>query len=314
MINSRFVSCGHYLPKKILTNFDLEKMMDTSDEWIQSRTGIKQRYVAGEKESTAFMGKMASLEALEKSSLNTEDIDMIVVATTTPDNIFPSVATKIQHMLGAKNASAFDVQAVCAGFIYALSIADSFIKSGKVKNILVVGSERMTSLLDWNDRGTAVLFGDGAGAYLLSASESSKGIIATHLFSDGQCYDDLYVESSSKPFIKMNGPTVFKHGVKKMGESIETALLESSLKISDIDCFIPHQANKRIILGISEHFSIPISKVQISVDKYANTSAATIPLATHDAISSGRVNNGDLLLLTALGGGFSWGSAVLYYG
>jgi 3-oxoacyl-[acyl-carrier-protein] synthase-3 len=314
--NAQFMSCGHYLPKKIVTNKDLESILDTSDEWIQTRTGIRQRHIAGVDESTAYMGTQACIEALEKSSLKASDIDMIIVATTTADHVFPATATQIQKNINAINACAFDIQAVCAGFIYALSIANSFIQSNQAKNILVVGADRMSSLVDWSDRSTAVLFGDGAGAYLLTQSATKKGILSTHLFSDGTFYNDLYVEKDDKKqtqFIKMMGGSVFKNGVKKMGEAIKQALAFNALTTEHIDCFIPHQANKRIILSIAEYFNLPLDKVQITVDKHANTSAATIPLATYEAIATGKIKAHDRILLTALGGGFSWGSAVLYY-
>lgn len=313
---AQFTSCGHYLPKKIVTNKDLENQLDTTDEWIQTRTGIKQRHIADHLETTAYMGMQSCIEALEKAGVNASDIDMIIVATTTPDHAFPAVATQIQKNLNAVNACAFDIQAVCAGFIYALSVANSFIQTNQARNILVVGADRMSSIVDWSDRSTAVLFGDGAGAYLLTQSLTNKGILSTHLFSDGNFYNDLYVEKDCQKqtqFIKMMGQTVFKNGVKKMGESINIALDFNNFTMSDIDYFIPHQANKRIILSIAEHFNLPLEKVQITVDKHANTSAATIPLATYEAIKNGRVKPQDKVLLTALGGGFSWGSAILYY-
>jgi 3-oxoacyl-[acyl-carrier-protein] synthase-3 len=313
---AEFLSCGHYLPKKIVTNKELESKMDTTHEWIETRTGITQRHIAEDYETTAYMGTQACLEALEKASLNVSDVDMIIVATTTPDHIFPATATQIQKNLNAVNACAFDIQAVCAGFIYALSIANSFIQTNQARTILIVGTDRMSSLVDWTDRSTAVLFGDGAGAYLLKQSSTKKGILSTHLFSDGTFYNDLYVEkdfSKQTQFIKMMGQTVFKNGVKKMGEAINEALHFNNLTADKIDCFIPHQANKRIILSIAEYFNLPLDKVQITVDKHANTSAATIPLATYEAIRTGKIKSKDRLLLTALGGGFSWGSAILYY-
>lgn len=315
MVFAKFVSCGHYLPKKVLSNKDLESILETSDEWIQSRTGIEQRHIAENEETTAYMGYRACLEAINNAQILAENIDMIVVATTTPDHVFPSVASKIQAELGACHAFVFDVQAVCSGFVYALAVANNFIQSGQAKNALVVGSDRMSSIVNWKDRSTAVLFGDGAGAYFLQASED-KGVLSTHLYSDGSFYKDLYVENKdidAEFGIKMIGQNVFKHGVKKMGQSVTDALTFNQLTIDDVDCFIPHQANKRIILSIAELFNIPLDKMIITVDKQANTSAATIPLATYSAIQSKRLSAGDLFVITALGGGFSWGSAVLRY-
>jgi 3-oxoacyl-[acyl-carrier-protein] synthase-3 len=317
MISSKINGFGHYLPKKIMKNDDLPKTLETTDEWIESRTGIKQRHIAEGEETTSFMAAKAAEEALLNAEVSSLDIDLIICATTTPDHPFPSTAVKVQTLIGAKNAFAFDVQAVCSGFVYGLSIADSFILSKKAKTGLVIGADSMSRLLNWHDRNTAVLFGDGAGAFLLGATEEkNKGIRSTHLFSDGGYYDLLYV-STDEPFdnkrgyLKMEGRSVFKHAVKKIGESILLTLQKNNLTIDDIDWLIPHQANKRILEAIADQFSLPLEKMIISVDRHANTSAASIPLATYEGIKSGKIKKGDLVLLEALGAGLTWGAALV---
>jgi 3-oxoacyl-[acyl-carrier-protein] synthase-3 len=313
---STIVSTGSYLPEKILLNEDMAKMVDTSDEWITSRVGIKQRHIASVGELTSDLGFKAAQNALKSTGIEASTIDAIIVATTTPDDTFPATAVKIQEKLGASKAFAFDIQAVCSGFIYALSVADNFIRSGQVKNALVIGAETMSKIVDWNDRSTCVLFADGAGAMLLQRSENERGIISTHLYSDGHYRDALYVDggpgSSDKVgVIKMDGRLVMKHAVEKLGDSIEKALAVNNMTQESIDWFIPHQANIRIINALMHRFSLPEEKVVITIDKHGNTSAASIPLAFDYANKQGKLKLGDLILTEAMGGGFTWGSALI---
>ncbi|MDR0633038.1 MAG: ketoacyl-ACP synthase III [Holosporales bacterium] len=324
-MSSLVAGYGHAFPSRIVTNDDLSKTLDTSDSWVTSRTGIVTRRIAAKEDSTASLGARAAENAMAAGQCAANDIDAIILATTTPDHPMPSTAAKIQSMIGARKAFAFDVQAVCSGFIYALSIADHFIKGGAVKNVLVIGAEVMSKVLDWTDRSTCVLFGDGAGALLLQAKETSdrgealpiaRGVLSTHLFSDGNFYDMLYVDgqaTSSNPcgVLKMNGRAVFAAAVEKMVESSELALAHNQLQLNDIDWFVAHQANKRIIDAVAERLGIPEEKVIITVDKYANTSAATIPSTLSIAASERRILPGHTLLLSAIGGGFTWGAAVL---
>lgn len=321
MFCSKIKSVGHYLPKKCVKNKDLEDLLQTTDEWIVSRTGIKQRYIADDNETTAYMAAQASIEALNVAGCLAIDIDMIVLATTTPDHPFPAAAVKVQSLIGATKAFAFDVQAVCSGFIYALSIADNFIKSGQVKKVLVIGADKMSTLLNWKDRSTAVLFGDGAGAYLLESApyEKSQGVLSTHLFSDGAFYDQLYVDiaepyDNKRGYVKMDGRNIYKHAVKKIGDAICIALSENNLTIDDVDWLVPHQANKRILESIADNFKMPLEKMIITIGEHSNTSSATIPLATHHGVKNGLIKDGHLLVLEALGGGLTWGSAVLRIG
>lgn len=311
---------GGYLPKRIITNQEIQNKIDTSDSWIRERTGISQRHVVEENELTSDLGTKAGLQALEIAQLQGLDLECIIVATTTPDHALPATATKIQANLKAKKAFAFDVQAVCSGFVYALSVADSFIRSGQVKNALVIGTEAMSKLLDWNDRSTCILFGDGAGAVVLEAalenSSSSQGVLSTHLFSDGDHYEWLYAESASgdqgkTSYIRMEGREIFKNAVSKIGQAITKALIHNNLKASDIDWFVPHQANERIIKGVCGHFSIPEEKMILTIDQHANTSAASIPLALNKAARDGRIQPGHLVLIEAMGGGLTWGSALI---
>ncbi|CAO5679305.1 MAG: 3-oxoacyl-[acyl-carrier-protein] synthase 3 [Holosporales bacterium] len=318
MFCSKVKGVGHYLPKKCVTNQDLETMMETTHDWIFSRTGIEQRYIASAEETTAFMAAQAAKEALDQAHIHPNDVDMIVLATTTPDHPFPAAAVKVQSLLGAKNAFAFDVQAVCSGFIYALSVADNFIKSGQAKKVLVIGADAMSRLLNWKDRTTAVLFGDGAGAYVLEAAPYSKdsGMLSTHLFSDGDYYDLLYVNTqepfdNKRGYIKMEGSSIYKHAIKKIGGAIVTALEKNNLTVDDVDWLVPHQANRRILESIAEHFKLPLEKMIITIGKHSNTSSATIPLATYAGIKDGKIKPNQLLVLEALGGGLTWGSAVL---
>lgn len=308
--------CGSYVPSKIMMNEEFAELVDTTDEWIIDRTGIKQRHIAAPDQLTSDLGCAAALDALKSAGKIASDVDVIVVATTTPDNIFPSTATKIQAKLGAHNAFALDIQAVCAGFIYALAVADNFLKTGQAKTALVIGCETMSRLIDWQDRATCVLFGDGAGAVLLERQENvGRGILSTRLYSDGRMYDSLYADGgasqSKHGTICMNGREIMKNAVEKLGAAIENALETHNLTIEDIDWFVPHQANIRIIKALAEKFSIPLEKVIINVEKYANTSAASIPLALTTAVSDGRLKPGHLIICEGIGGGLTWGSAVI---
>lgn len=316
---SRVVGCGGYLPSKIVTNQDLEKTLDTTDEWIQSRTGIKQRYIALDNELTSHLAIRAAEKALASSSLTTDDIDCIIVATTTPDDTFPSTAVKVQHKLGMKKGFAFDIQAVCSGFVYALATADNFIRSNHVKTALVIGAETISRILDWQDRSTAILFGDGAGALILKSAsfERPTGILSTHLFSDGAFRDFLYVDggpsqdSRKVGFLRMRGYEVMKHAIDKIGQAVEYALHYNQLSHEDIDWFVPHQANKNIIEGVARRFHLPLEKIIMTIENHANTSAASIPLALYEGVKDGRIQKGHLIVIEAMGAGFTWGSAVI---
>lgn len=315
---TRIVGYGHAFPSHAVTNNDLSKKLDTSDEWIYSRTGIKQRYIASSDETVATLGFQASLQALTKACIAPEQINMIIVATTTPDNSMPATATKIQALLGCTQAFAFDVQAVCSGFLYALSIAHQFIKNGTVQKVLVIGADIMSRILDWTDRSTCVLFGDGAGALLLQADEE-EDILSIRLYSDGTQYDNLYVDNSQpspyyRGFLKMNGRAVFSAALEKMEESSRIVLKESQLSAQDLDGFVAHQANKRIIDAVAQRLQIPESKVILSIDQFANTSAATIPSTLSWAATQCRLQYGHRILLTAIGGGFTWGASVIQWG
>ncbi|SES80863.1 3-oxoacyl-[acyl-carrier-protein] synthase III [Nitrosomonas marina] len=314
---SRITGTGSYLPEKILTNHDLEKMVETSDEWIRTRTGITQRHIAEKSQKASDLALYASQEAMKAANIASSDIDLIIVATTTPDMVFPSTACILQHKLGADNCPAFDVQAVCSGFVYALATADQFIRSGKCRNALVVGTEIYSKILDWNDRSTCVLFGDGAGAVVLSQSEQ-PGILSSHLHASGSYKDVLSVPGSiesgavqGNPYINMEGGTVFKFAVKVLEDVVREAVEENKLKPSDIDWLIPHQANIRIIRSTAQKLGIPLDKVVVTVDKHGNTSAASIPLALDIAVKDGRIRQDQLVLLEGVGGGFTWGAVLL---
>lgn len=318
-IHSVITATGSYLPAKIVTNNDLAKTVDTSDEWIFSRTGIKQRHIAATGELTSDLAVKAVNAAIATSSqpIKVEDIELIIVATTTPDLTFPATATTVQAKIGAKNAFAFDVQAVCSGFVYALSVADNFIKSGQVKNAVVIGAETLSRIVDWNDRNSCVLFGDGAGAVILQASEEeNRGIIASKLSSDGSLNDIL--KTSGGPsfnqqagIIQMAGKEVFKHAVEKMAKSVIDVLEKVNLKTADIDLLVPHQANARILSSVANKLGLADDKVILTVEGHANTSAASIPLALDYANKNNRLKKGDLVVMEALGGGLTWGSVVL---
>lgn len=314
---SRIVGTGGYLPEKVLTNHDLERMVDTSDEWIRSRTGITQRHIAADHELASDLALHASRKAMEAAGIKAEEIDLIIVATTTPDMIFPSTACILQDKLGAGNCPAFDVQAVCSGFVYALATADMFIRAGRCRNALVVGTEVYSRILDWSDRSTCVLFGDGAGAVVLSQSDR-PGILSSHLHADGKHSKILAVPGricdgkvQGKPFLIMEGNTVFKFAVKVLEEVVHEALAENNLQASDIDWLIPHQANIRIIQSTAKKLGIPMEKVVVTVDRHGNTSAASIPLALDTAVRDGRIKSGQHVLMEGVGGGFTWGAVLL---
>lgn len=317
MIKSKIISTGSFLPSRVVTNFDLEKSVETTNDWIVERTGINQRHIAEDKELTSDLAANAAKNALINSGLKAEEIEMIIVATTTPDLTFPATATTVQAKIGANSAFAFDIQAVCSGFVYALNTADNFIKSGQVKNALVIGADKLSSIVDWKDRNTCVLFGDGAGAVILQATvEVNSGIIASSLHSDGNLNEILKTSggpaSNQKTgFIEMSGKEVFKHAVEKMVKSVLTTLEKANLSTKEVDLLIPHQANLRILSAVATRLGLPEEKVVLTVQKHANTSAASIPLALDQANKDGRIKSGDVLVLEALGGGLTWGSIVL---
>lgn len=310
-------STGAYLPARVVTNAELSQKVETSDEWIVQRTGIRARHIAAEGELTSHMATAAARMALENAKLTPKDIDAIIVATTTPDDTFPAVAVKVQAALGMAHGFAFDVQAVCSGFVYALATANGMIANGGAKRILVIGAEKMSSIIDWNDRITCVLFGDGAGAAILEATDDDKqGILTTHLHSDGRHRDLLYTNggvasTGTAGTIQMQGREVFKHAVEALAQVVDEALAATGYKPEDISLLVPHQANLRIIEGTAKKLGMGMDKVVVTLDRHGNTSAASIPLALHDAVSNGRVKRGDLLLLEAMGGGFTWGSLLV---
>ena len=316
-VYSRIAGTGSYLPAKVLTNQELEGSVETSDEWIFSRTGIRQRHIAADNEFASDLALMARRRAMEAAGLTPDDLSLIIVATTTPDMVFPSTACILQAKLGTKNCPAFDVQAVCSGFVYALTTADHFMRSGQYRNILVVGAEVYSRILDWNDRGTCVLFGDGAGAVVLQKSDA-PGIRSTHLHADGSHAGILSVPGtvgggkvSGRPLLQMEGNAVFKFAVRVLGDVAQEALAANNLSKSDIDWLIPHQANMRIIQATAKKLGLPMEKVITTVDRHANTSAASIPLALDVAVRDGRIQAGHNVLLEAVGGGFTWGAVLV---
>ena len=320
---SRIAGTGSALPEKVLSNKDLEQFVETTDEWIASRTGIRQRHVVVEGETTADLAERAARAAMEAAGVTADQLDMIVLGTTTPDLIFPSTACLVQHRLGANGCAAFDVNAACSGFIYALSVADNFIRAGNAKTVLVVGAETLTRMLDWSDRNTCVLFGDGAGAVVLKA-DAEAGILSTHLHADGGKKELLYnpvgVSAGFKPEEKnagvrvlMTGNEVFKHAVKALDAVVDETLAANGLDKSDLDWLIPHQANLRIIEATAKRLEMSMDRVIVTVHKHGNTSAGSVPLALDEAVRSGKVQRGQLLLLEAFGGGFTWGSALIRY-
>jgi 3-oxoacyl-[acyl-carrier-protein] synthase III len=321
-IRSEVIGTGHYLPDKVLTNADLEKMMATSDEWIVQRTGIKQRHIAAEGQTTSDLAFRAAEAAIARAGIRPSEIDLIIVATTTPDNTFPATATKVQARLGLSGCPALDIQAVCSGFIYALTIADNMLRLGQAKTALVIGAETFSRLLDWTDRGTCVLFGDGAGAVLLRATSTGRGdkwdrgVLATHLHADGTQYDMLRTNggpssTGAAGHVQMNGPEVFKHAVRRMAEVVDETLASTGIEATEIDWLVPHQANKRIIDGVGQKLGLPESKVVVTVGQHGNTSAASIPLALSVAATDGRIKPGHLILMEAMGAGFTWGAALV---
>lgn len=320
MSNARIIGTGSYLPKKIVSNDDLSKIIDTSDEWIFKRSGIKNRHIASDDETTSDLALHATIKALDNANINANDLGGIIVATTTPDLTFPSTASILQAKLGIDtNCMAFDIQAVCSGFIYALATANGFFKSGLTKPILVVGAEKMSSILDWNDRTTCVLFGDGAGAVILGSTDNEKdGIISTHLHSDGTKADLLKttggVSSNGEVgTLAMQGKEVFKFAAEAMASAVKEAMEQNNIKSDDIDWLVPHQANIRIIEATAKKLSMPMDQVILTLENQGNTSAASIPLAIDNGISNGDIKRGQMLLLEAMGGGFTWGSALICY-
>ena len=315
--SSVIIGTGSYLPKNIVTNDELAKTIDTNDEWIFSRTGIKQRHVVAEGEYTSDMAFEAAKGAILSAKISAEELDLIIVCTTTPDKTFPSVAVKVQSKLGIKNIPAFDLQAVCAGFVYGLTVADNFIKAGSAKNILVIGADSMSKILDWQDRSTCVLFGDGAGAVVIQAQENTDaGIISSIIAADGK-YEDILVTDGGVACTKtagvatMVGKEVYKHAVEKMSKAIVNLLEKTNYTKDDLNWVIPHQANARIIDAIAKRLDFPMEKMVVTVDKQANTSAATIPLALDHSVKEGMIKSGELIMITALGAGLTWGSCLL---
>ena len=321
MIRSIVRGFGAALPKRVVTNREMESLVDTTDEWIVQRTGIRQRYIAGEGETTASLGEAAARAALDNAGLVPDDIDLIVLATSTPDNTFPATAVNIQNRLGIRHGAAFDLQAVCSGFVYAMTTADMYLRGGMAKRVLVIGAETFSRILDWEDRTTCVLFGDGAGALVLEAAEGEgtthdRGILTAHLRSDGGHKEKLYVDGGPSTtqtvgHLRMEGREVFKHAVGMITDVVYDAFEATGLAIEDLDWLVPHQANIRIIEGSAKKLGIPLDKVVVTVDKHGNTSAASIPLALATAAADGRLAKGDLVMLEAMGGGFTWGSVLL---
>jgi 3-oxoacyl-[acyl-carrier-protein] synthase-3 len=321
VIRAQIIGCGAYLPETVLTNEELAKRVDTSDAWIRERTGIRKRYIARDGELTSDLALGASRAALLDAGIDAGELDMIVCATTTPDDTFPAAATKVQARLGMTRGAAFDVQAVCSGFIYGLSVADNFIRAGQAETILVIGAETMSRILDWKDRTTCVLFGDGAGALVLRAHEgkgdnSDHGVLNTKLFSDGRLRDLLYVDggpssTQTTGYLRMMGKEVFRHAVTNISAAIEASLHAAGLSIADIDWFVPHQANQRILDGTARKLGIKPERVVSTVADHGNTSAASVPLALATAVEDGRIKEGDLVLMEAMGGGFTWGAALV---
>lgn len=319
-IRSIVLGCGGYLPERVVSNQELATRLDTSDDWITQRTGIRQRHIAAEGELTSDLAVAAAERAIAHAGIVVDEIDLIVVATATPDNTFPATATRVQARLGMKRGAAFDVQAVCSGFVYGLSVADNFIKAGQARTVLVIGAETFSRILNWEDRQTCVLFGDGAGAVVLRAAEgegaTDRGVLSTHIHSDGNLYDLLYVDggpssTGTAGHVRMEGKEVFRHAVHRLSEVVVEALAAHQLTPRDIDWLVPHQANLRIIEGVGRKLALPAERVVVTVDRHANTSAASIPLALAEAVHDGRIKQGDMILLEALGGGLTWGAALI---
>jgi 3-oxoacyl-[acyl-carrier-protein] synthase-3 len=321
VIRSQIIGCGAYLPETVLTNHEIAERIDTSDEWIRERTGIRQRHIVRPGEKTSDLALQASRQALAMAGIDAGELDMIVCATTTPDETFPATATTLQARLGMNRGAAFDVQAVCSGFIFGMAVADNFIKTGMANTVLLVGAETMSRLLDWNDRTTCVLFGDGAGAVVLRAGEGNgssadRGVLNSKLYSDGRLHDLLYVDggpssTQTTGHLRMQGKEVFRHAVTNISASIVASAEAAGLKVSDIDWFVPHQANQRILDGTARKLGIPHERVISTVAVHGNTSAASVPLALATAVADGRIKKGHLVLLEAMGGGFTWGASLL---
>jgi 3-oxoacyl-[acyl-carrier-protein] synthase III len=318
---ARIAGIGAYLPARVMTNDELSGIVETSDDWIRERTGISTRHIAADDETTSDLGVQAAKAALDDAGMTATGIDLIVVATATPDLTFPATATIIQEKLGSDHGAAFDVHAVCSGFLYALATADNFIRCGQAKSALVIGAETFSRILDWTDRTTCVLFGDGAGAVVLTADQGAQdgqGVIKTHLRSDGKFRELLYVDGGPSAtrtvgHLRMQGNQVFRHAVNKIAGSMEELAEMAGIPIEEIDWFVPHQANERILQGVARKLGIPVEKVISTVGRHGNTSAASIPLAMEAAVRDGRIKRGDLILMEALGGGFTWGAALARY-
>ena len=319
-IRSRIIGCGGYLPDRVVTNAELARRVDTSDEWIRQRTGIRERRIAAPGETTADLGTAAAHTALERAGIAVDQLDLIIVATATPDETFPATATTIQARLGMTRGAAFDLQAVCTGFVYALAVADNFLRLGQARTALVIGAETFSRILDWEDRATCVLFGDGAGAVVMQARETDarapRGVLSTHLYSDGRHHDALYVDggpssTQSTGHLRMEGREVFRHAVVRMSEAIDAALSANGLGAGDVDWLVPHQANMRIIEATGKRLNLSPDRVVTTVDRHANTSAASIPLALFEAVEDGRIQDHDLVLMEGMGGGFTWGSTLI---
>ncbi len=313
---SKIIGCGGYLPEKVLTNDDLAKFIDTSDEWIRTRTGIRQRHIAAEGEFTSHMAHKAALAAIKDANINSKDIDLIVVCSNTPDNSFPGVANKLQGYLDLGQVPSFDIQAICSGFIYGVHVVDSMIKSGKYKTVLLVCADKMSALLDWQDRSTCVLFGDGAGAVILQHCDSNAGVIDSNIYSDGSMYDILYTDggvstNGKSGRVQMKGQEVFRRAIEKMSESVKQLLEVNGMSLSDIDHLVPHQANLRIIDGIAARFDIDSNKIVTTIERHANCSAASIPLALSELKSLKGIKPGKIVVFTAFGAGATWGAAIV---
>ena len=315
------ISVGGYLPQRVVSNHDLAALLDTSDEWIRQRTGIAQRHIVAEGEKTSDLARHAADRALANAGMTGADIDLIIIATSTPDDTFPSTATKVQHQIGAHNAIAFDVQAVCAGFVYALDVADAMLSSGRARRALVIGAESFSKILDWEDRSTCVLFGDGAGAVLLERSESPDGfgVLASRLHADGAHRDILYVDggpssSGTVGHLRMEGNKVFRHAVEKLSSVMDEVLEAAGMVVDQVDWLVPHQANIRIIEGMQKRMGLGDDRVVKTVHDHANTSAASIPLALSSAVEDGRIKNGQVLAFEAIGGGLVWGASLVRFG
>ncbi|MGK2284579.1 beta-ketoacyl-ACP synthase III [Pedomonas sp. V897] len=323
-LRSRIIGCGSYLPQRVMSNDELSEIVETSDEWIVERTGIRQRHVAAEDEKTSDLATNAARAALAHAGIDASEVELIVVATATPDDTFPAVATQVQRKLGITHGAAFDVQAVCSGFIYALSVTDAMVRAGQAKVALVIGAETFSRILDWQDRTTCVLFGDGAGAVVLKAEpagdiRTDRGVLASRLHSDGRYRDMLYVDggpSSTRTtgFLRMKGREVFRHAVENLASVVGEVLNEAGFEAKDVDWVVPHQANRRILESTAKKLGLPMERVVVTVDRHANTSAASVPLALDTAVKDGRIKPGDLLMMEAMGGGFTWGGALVRWG